>query len=144
MRELTIILLCTWKFAAAFPVAVYGMKMSFLETLFYCNIGGLLGMLLFTFFSSLIIRLWVKYWPLKQKSRHKKVFTKRNRMIVKVRRKYGLAGIVILSPVLLSIPVGSFLTAKYYGINMRNIIWLLAGQIGWSVIYTLSLMHMIA
>ncbi len=138
MKELTIILLCTFKFAATFPLAIYAMKMSFAETLLYTNIGGILGAVVFIFFSDLLIRSYKKYWPeyLKFRQRGRIVFTKRNRRLVSIKVKYGLYGIVILSPLLLSIPVGSFLTAKYYGTHKSNIILLIAGQAFWSVVYT--------
>ena len=139
MKEISIILFSTWKFAATFPVAVYLMKMSFAETLIYTNIGGILGAVVFFYFSAFLIKMWEKYWPesLKIHKTAKKIFTKKNRRFVAIKMKYGLLGIVILSPVILSIPLGAFLTVKYYGTKTRNIIWLIAGQILWSLVYTI-------
>ena len=139
MKELTVIFFCTWKFAATFPIAIYVMEMSFTETLIYTNIGGVLGTLIFTFFSDFLIKFWNKYWPEKLKFHRKtrKIFTKRNRRYVKIKLKYGLFGIVMLTPVILSIPVGSFLIVKYYGIKKTNIIYMIAGVIFWSFVYTL-------
>lgn len=138
MRELTIIFFSSWKFAATFPVAVYAMKMSFAETLLYTNIGGLLGMIISVFLSDVILKLWQQYWPEKLKlNKNKKIFTPASRRLIRIRKRYGLPGIVMLSPVLLSIPLGAFLTVKYYGIHVRNMIWLASGQLLWSVLYTL-------
>jgi len=139
MKELTIIFFCTFKFAAAFPVAIYLVKMTPLETLLYTNSGGIIGTYVFMYLSEFLIRIWNKYWPqrLKRNKRKKQVFTVRNRRIVRIKMKYGLWGIVILSPVLLSIPLGSFLMVKYYGLKMKNMLWLLSGQIVWSVIYVM-------
>jgi len=139
MKELTIIFFSTWKFAATFPVAIYVMGMSFTETLVYTNIGGIIGTLLSVYFSRFLIHVWKTYWPEKIKLSRKprKIFTKRNRRFVKLKSNYGLIGIVLLSPVVLSIPVGSFLTVKYYGNRNRNIFYLIAGQVFWSVVYTL-------
>jgi hypothetical protein len=138
MKELTIILFCTWKFTAMFPVAVLAMKMSFFETIIYTNVGGALGAVIFTFFSDILIKTWNKYLQKKFKlhRKPKKVFTKWKRFLVKIKVKYGLTGIVILTPLILSIPVGSFLIAKYYGRKKINIAWLISGQIAWSFIYT--------
>jgi len=138
MKELIIILFCTWKFAAMFPVAIFAMKMSFFETIMYTNIGGAFGALIFTIFSDILIKTWNKYLQKKFKlhRKPKKVFTKRKRFLVKIKVKYGLTGIVVLTPLILSIPVGSFLIAKYYGRKKINIIWLISGQIAWSFIYT--------
>lgn len=139
MKELTIILFCTWKFAATFPIAIYVMGMSFTETIVYTNIGGILGTLISVYFSQFFINIWNNYWPEKLKFRRKtrKIFTKRNRRFVKIKSKYGLIGIVLLSPVILSIPIGSFLTVKYYGNRIKNIIFLIAGQLFWSFVYTI-------
>ena len=139
MKEVTIIFFCSWKFAATFPVAIYVMKMSFMETLIYTNIGGILGTLVSVYFSGFLLKMWNNYWPEKLKIRRKakKVFTKATRRLVKIKLNYGLPGIVILSPVLLSIPLGSFLTVKYYGIRKANIFWLIAGQVFWSFVYTI-------
>jgi ABC-type antimicrobial peptide transport system permease subunit len=138
MKEITVIFFCTWKFAATFPVAVYVMKMSFLETIICTNIGGAIGVLIFIFFSHFLINLYTKYWPeqLKRHRKPKRVFNKRNRWLVKIKIHYGLPGIVILTPILLSIPVGSFLVAKYYGRRKFNYLWLILGQIAWSFVFT--------
>ena len=138
MKEITIIFFCTWKFAATFPLAVLAMKMSFIETLIYTNAGGILGVLIFAFFSDILIRTCNQYWPekLKFSRKSKKVFKKSNRRLVTIKMKYGLPGIVILTPVLLSIPVGTFLVTKYYGTKKFYLFWLIAGNVCWSFIYT--------
>jgi hypothetical protein len=139
MKELTVIFFCSWKFAATFPVAIYVMRMSFIETLIYTNLGGIIGTFVSVYFSGFLLKVWNNYWPeeFKLKRKKRRIFTKRNRFFVKIRLKYGLFGIVVLSPVLLSIPLGSFLTVKYYGLKKENVIWLIAGQVFWSVVYTL-------
>jgi hypothetical protein len=137
MKEITIIFFCTWKFAATFPVAIVLMKMSVAETLIYTNIGGALGTFIFVFLSDAILKIWNKYRP--EYFKHggkKKIFTKRIRRLVTIKVKYGFAGIVFLSPVILSIPLGSFLTVKYYGPGIANVMWLIAGQVFWSFVYT--------
>ena len=139
MKELTVIILSTWKFAATFPIAVYVMKMSFVETLIYTNLGGILGDIIFLNFSDFIIRMWKKYKLeyLFLKSNKRKIFTRSNRRLVRLKIKYGLLGIVILNPVILSIPVSSFLAVKYYGTKSKVYFSLFMGQFFWSVVYTL-------
>lgn len=138
MREITIIFFCSWKFAATFPVAIYVMKMSFAETLLYSNIGGIIGAVVSVYLSGFLLKMWDTYWPDKLKFRRKprKIFTKSTRRLVKIKSTYGLFGIVMLSPVILSIPLGSFLLVKYYGISKSNLLLLIAGQFFWSVVYT--------
>jgi hypothetical protein len=138
MKELIIIVSSTWKFAATFPIAIYLFKMSFLETILYTNIGGFIGVVVFMMLSKGLIKIFDAFWPKKLKCKRKssKVFTRRNRRLILLKNKYGLPGIVILTPVLLSIPLGVFLNTKYYGHKKMSYLYLLLGQIGWSFIYT--------
>jgi len=64
MKELIIIISSTWKFAATFPVAVYAFKMSFFETILYTNIGGLIGIVLFSLTSKGVIKLFDVFLPI--------------------------------------------------------------------------------
>lgn len=138
MDEVIIILSSTWKFAATFPVAVYVFNMSFFQTILYTNIGGLLGIIVSGFLSKSLVVLYNRYWPerLKIRKKYKRKFTKRNRRLVTFKRKYGLPGIVVLTPVLLSIPVGTFLIVKYYRQRQLSYLFLVLCQIVWSVLYT--------
>lgn len=142
MKEFIIILSSTWKFAATFPVAVYFFKMSFLETILYTNIGGLVGVLFFMFSFKGVIRLYEVFMHKNKihRKKLKKIFTKKNRRLVTIRKKYGLLGIVSLTPVLLSIPIGSFLVVKYYGEVKKAFLYLLISNAAWSLAYTLIYM----
>jgi hypothetical protein len=138
MKALTVIFFCSWKFAATFPVAILAMNMTAGETLLYSNIGGILGTLGSVYLSGFLLKLCRRYWPerLVHRKKARKVFSRANRRLVKIKSTYGLYGIVVLSPVILSIPLGAFLTVKYYGIRKSNILLLIAGQIFWSLVYT--------
>jgi hypothetical protein len=138
MQYVTVIFFASWKFAAIFPVAILAMKMSFAETMLCTNLGGILGVIFFTFFFKMLIFIWYKIWPKSKKVKiRNNLFNKRNRRIVNIKIKYGLVGIVLLSPIILSIPVGSILINKYYGKKTLNLIYLVSGQIAWSLIYCL-------
>lgn len=142
MREITVIVLCAFKFALTFPLAIYGMKMSFWETIILTNIGGLAGLISSVYLSKLIILLWHKYiTPILPVPAYTASSSfRRKRRIVRVKKQFGFPGIVLLTPVFFSIPVGGFLMTKYYGSEIRNIVWLFAGQIAWSFIYTVFYM----
>lgn len=138
MKEIGIILSCTWKFALTFPMAVYVAQMSFIETLVFTNIGGIIGVLFFAFLSGQIIRLWNRFVGEKidVNRKPKPVFTKRKRKFIKLKTRYGFIGIVVLNPVVISIPISTFLVKKYYGRVRFALLWLILGQIAWSFIYT--------
>lgn len=60
-------------------------------------------------------------------------FTRRNRFIIKLVRKYGLLGIVALTPVLLSIPVGTFIATRYYSSSRYLLVYLSGSVLFWSL-----------
>ena len=64
-----------------------------------------------------------------------RVFNKRNRFIAKFRAKYGLPGIVILSPLVLSIPFGAFLLQKYYSKNKLARPYMVLSILSWTAVF---------
>ncbi len=130
------------KFAMTFPLAVLQFNFNFAETVLWTNVGGILGIYFFTYLSDKIIEWWKRTFRKKRKKRQqrekrKKIFTKKNRRIVRIKQSYGLIGIALITPFLLSIPVGTFLMVRYYPRSKFKIAALIASNIIWSVIYTL-------
>lgn len=68
------------------------------------------------------------------KPKPKKIFTKRNRIIVKVWRKYGLLGIAVLTPVLFSIPVGTVLACYFERKRYKVYLYLFTSVIIWALL----------
>lgn len=155
LKVLIVFVLSSVKFLLAPPLS-FGMGLGYLETLATTSAGGIMGVFLFFYLSRALIRLydkfarpyvhvsihWIaeklnaghlaeKYFPLYRK---KKVFTFTNRLIIKIRNKYGFIGIVILTPVLLSIPLGAFLAARFYPRRQFVVLYLSASVILWSLI----------
>ena len=144
MNILITILLGTFKFAMTFPLAVLEFKFSFFETILWINIGGVIGIYFFAYLSGAINR-WIqglinqgrRKRGLEDKGRKKKkVFSKRNRRIVKIKQKYGFIGIAITTPLLLSIPIGVFLAVRYYPRRKSKYLYLIGSNIAWSFVYT--------
>lgn len=52
--------------------------------------------------------------------KRKKVFTRANKLIVWIKRKFGIYGVSLLAPLFLSIPLGSIVCAKFYGQKKRT------------------------
>lgn len=144
MNILITILLGSVKFSMTFPLAVFEFKFSFFETILWINIGGILEIYFFAYLYEKIIN-WVqvltsiakKRRGIKEKTlKKKKIFNKRNRRIIRIKQKYGLIGLAISTPLLLSIPIGVFLTVHYYPGSRTKYIYLISANIFWSVIYT--------
>lgn len=138
------ILLAAVKYAVTFPLVIYEFKFSFFETILWMNAGGILGVIFFGFLFKGLIRLWKRLFKIKvrnikeeyKKKKNKKVFTKRNRRIVTIKQRYGLAGIVATTPVLLSIPIGVFLVVRYYKLTKVTFLYLAISIFIWSLIFT--------
>ena len=59
--------------------------------------------------------------------KNKKKFTKINKLIVKIKRSIGIIGISFYAPLLLSIPVGSIIVAKFYGNEKKTFPLIIVG-----------------
>lgn len=136
------ILLSAVKFAMTFPLAILQFQFSFLETILWTNIGGMAGIYFFAFLSEKLIAWWNRTFRKSRPSditgnrKEKRIFTRRNRRIVLIKQKYGLIGIAISTPSLLSIPLGTFLVVRYYRHTRTRFLYLVVANLIWSVIYT--------
>jgi hypothetical protein len=125
-----------------FPLVIMQFKFSFIETILWTNIGGIIGIYFFAFLSDKLILWWNRTFRNKRKAhkskkKEKKVFTRKNRRIVRIKQRYGLIGIALSTPFLLSIPVGTFLVIRYYRSSRVKFAYLIGANLIWSVIYTL-------
>jgi len=75
---LLVIFFSSFKFAFTFPYAVTS-GFGFWETMLWCNIGGVAGILFFGYLSEMILNLWRKYFRKEPVStRKKKIFSRNN------------------------------------------------------------------
>jgi hypothetical protein len=133
------------KFAMTFPLAIMQFHFSFPETILWTNVGGVLGIYFFAFLSEKIIAWWSRTFRNRSMSpdlpsMDKKVFTRKNRRIIRIKQQYGLIGIAATTPFLLSIPVGTFLVVRYYRSRKIKFTYLILSNVGWSLIYTVFYM----
>ena len=93
------------------------MDLPFWETYFAALIGGSLSATFFYFFSELMLKISEKRKAKKLASNQpiKRKSSKSKRLILKIKNKFGMYGICILGPFILSIPIGTIIAAKMYG-----------------------------
>tara|TARA_B100001109_G_C18862071_1_gene474576 strand:+ start:1835 stop:2272 length:438 start_codon:yes stop_codon:yes gene_type:complete len=104
----------------------------FWETIIITISGGFIGFVLFFKFGEVLQKGFQKI--VKPKARKK--FSKRNKLIVRIKRSYGLWGLAILTPCLLGIPLGALLASAYYR-SQKGALWIFFGFIViWSFILT--------
>lgn len=118
----TFFLFSTFKFLfTPFGGAVAGL--TFFETYLSCVAGGIFSAAVFYFGSEFFLR---RSHEKKLKLLHeakekgielppKKKFTKTNKSIVRIKHKLGIYGVSFFAPLFLSVPIGSIITAKFFG-----------------------------
>ena len=132
----------------------FGLKLDAWETFLFMETGGILGFLFYYYFFGFLFKELKLLWPVvyrftpilfkvrfeiwwnlqKTKKITARKFTNRNKIIVKMRRRYGIWGLVILSPIILSIPVGALLGFKYFKHNHHFIPYMLLSIVIWGII----------
>lgn len=137
-------------------------EFSYAESVIYSIMGGMLGVFIFSFFSKHVIGFfyYLKHHgkkiiqrkeiyskpeadveaPLEihytyvEKGAPKKIFTKRNRRIVKIWKKFGLAGIAFITPCIISIPVGTIIANALESKRKKVFVYMFISVVFWSFV----------
>jgi len=178
LKFLQVVLLSSVKFVAGPPFAYYenSYDFGFMETILSCIVGGMLGVVVFTYLAAPILR--AEHWVVRKlKTLYKKVvdndrrfstpkadidadieihyeyvepseikrrvFTKRNRRIVRIWKSFGLAGIALITPVILSIPIGTVVANSLVNNKRRIFAYMFLSIVFWSLLMTsiFEIMH---
>jgi len=78
----------------------------------------------------------VNYSYIEKEQKTKKIFTRKNRRIVKIWKKYGLIGIALITPVIISIPVGTIIATRLIPERKKVLLYLCGSVIFWSLTMT--------
>ena len=159
IKILHVILLASVKYFVTLPYAMI-IGLDYKQALIAVLIGGIGGFLFFFYLSKPVIRgidfIWpyicrfappvyrVKYKAMCEKRMLQdpsKVFTRKSRLIAKIRTTYGLWGIVFATPFILTIPVGAFLASKYYSKQKHIVLYMIISIVGWAGILS-GLVHL--
>ena len=95
-------------------------------------IGGIIGIIIFT-----QIGLDLEKWLVKKFPKWFKRFTLKNRILVKLRRNFGIWGISFLTPILLGIPVGVALCLTLTRDKRKIIRPMIFSVVVWTLIFLL-------
>jgi hypothetical protein len=152
LKLISVFLVASIKYFWATPYS-FGLRLNEWETILIIEAGGILGFLFFYYFFGFLFKelklIWPKVYhftPILFKVRFEmwlnsrrsnrinaRKFTKRNKMIVRMRKRYGMWWLVILSPIMLSIPVGALLGNKYFKHNHHFIPYMLLSIFIWGI-----------
>lgn len=129
-KYFSIVFMSALKFALG-PIAAFKFNLSFVETILLTTLGMMISVVIFS-----TVGHKLKIWQEHHFPRKKKLFTSKNRKIVRVWQKFGLTGIAFLTPILLT-PIGGTLLAAAFGEHAKRIIlFMLPSAIGWAIIIT--------
>ena len=132
-KYISVIAISMLKFAGG-PLTGLALKLAWVETAICSIIGMMITVLLIVFSSDFIQKLWTRFFPKKEKVRK---FTKLNRLAIKTRRKFGLVGIALLTPILFT-PIGGAALAMAFRYEKREIILqMLISAVAWAIVQTL-------
>ena len=177
-KFIQVVLISSVKFVAGPPFAYYenSYDFGFMGTILSCVFGGMLGVVVFTYLSSSILKAeqWVvrkarNYWYtltrpagrfsnpkadvdteveihyeyIERSEVKRKVFTRKNRRIVRVWKSFGLAGIALITPVILSIPIGTVIANSLVDNKRKILAYMFISVLFWSLLMTsiFEIMH---
>ena len=153
LKIIQVFLLASVKYVLTFPFAIL-IGLNIQQTIISVTLGGIVGFFFFYHFSGFAIKnfhhlktflkkyiphsLRIQYRSLaiwRRKLTSERVFSRRNRFIARFRAKFGLPGIVILSPIVLSIPIGAYLLHKYYSKHKFAMPYMVLSILSWTAVF---------
>ncbi|QIA09639.1 hypothetical protein [Draconibacterium halophilum] len=159
LKILHIVLLASVKYIVTLPYAMI-IGLDYEYALLAVLTGGIGGFLFFYYISKPLNRGLILMWPClckaipnslkgryhnwcinRTKKKKKRIFTWKNRFISRMRSNYGFWGVIIATPVLLTIPIGAFLANKYYAQRRHIVLYMILSIIGWAGVLS-GLVHL--
>lgn len=153
-KFLHVVLLASLKYFVTLPYALL-IGLEYHQAMIAVLIGGIGGFLFFYYLSRRFNKLLdlmkpglKKMMPVWLKSQIKnilfklrgqnynRVFSKKSRMIARIKSTYGYWGIIIATPFILSIPLGAFLTSRYYAHKRHTVTFMILSIVSWTAFFS--------
>ncbi len=117
------------------PLLGIGSGLTFWETALLTSLGMMTSVFVFTTF----LGKGFKHLILRYFNKNRKLFTKKNRKVVKVWKSFGLSGVAFLTPILFT-PIGGTIIATSFGETRKRIfMYMFLSAVFWSFIFSFSL-----
>jgi membrane protein YqaA with SNARE-associated domain len=128
-----VFLTCSFAFKVGFPATIMLFDYNFPKTILVACAGGIAGNIIFTYLSAAILKAIHNFRARRNLIHRRRIFTSLNRRIIRVRQKFGLAGIAFITPILLSTPLGAFIAERFYRDKKKIILYLSLATIFWAL-----------
>lgn len=113
------------------PVYGAAAELTFFETFIFSFLGMMTTVTIFTFLGDSLREKMVAFFR-----KDKKLFTPKNRRLIKIWNKYGIIGVAFLTPLFLS-PIGGAIIANSFGGSKKKILGYMAvSACFWGITYT--------
>ncbi|WP_317164612.1 small multi-drug export protein [Pontibacter burrus] len=132
IKYLSVYLVSMVKFFAG-PVTGVSVGLTYMESVLLTIAGMMTTVLVFSF----IGREFSKWWSRRQREKHKPVFSKKNRRIIKIWKNFGVVGVAFLTPILLTPIVGTVVAALFGAPRKQIFIHMLWSAVIWSALLNL-------
>ncbi len=129
-KYLTVFLSSMVKFIGG-PLSGTAFGLSWIETCIFTVLGMMTSVLIFSLLGATIRSRFCK------RKKKRRVFTSRNRRIVYIWRRYGLAGVAFLTPLLLSPILGTVVAASFGEPWRRIFVYMLFSAVFWGITFSL-------
>lgn len=134
-QRLVIAGLSTFKFGMTLPVAFAALD--FWEAYLWTNLGGAAGVIATACLADRVLPLWRRHVTPRLRritGGPKRPPRRRIHRLARIKRRYGFPGIVILNPVLLSIPISTVLSMHLFPNIRYKVFYLVLGMLAWSLV----------
>lgn len=133
IKLFTVALWSSFKYMVGFFMAL-GFGFNYIESILTTTTGAFIGVLVYLYLWDALVLLKNKIWPPKPKKGIK--INNKLRWLVNFINKYEIYGIVILTPIFLSVPVGTILASMIEKNKWRIKVYMFISFVAWgSLVY---------
>lgn len=131
LKIFSVFITCTFFFVKlGLPTAVIVFKYNFVKVILVSCAGGITGNIIFTNLSAVILK-WTHAYREKRDIK-KQIFSKATRRMIRIKQRFGLAGIAAITP-LISQPIGAFFAEKFFKDKTKVVLYLSVSVIIWAI-----------
>ncbi len=130
LKVVIVILWSAFKYVFGFITSLLS-GFGFVETLIYNVVGGMLGVIIYLYLWDFILILKRKYFPAKPITGIK--INKTRRLLVKIIKRYELIGVVILTPIILTVPLGTIIAVSLEHNKWKIKRMMFFSFVGWTI-----------
>ncbi len=120
------------------PLMGFSTGLSMIETIIITILGMMLTVVSLTY-AGTPARKKLMEWM--NRGKKKKLFTKRNRLIVKIWQEYGMKGVAFFTPILFGPPIGMLIALSFGEKKERIITYMFFSAVFWSVVMNVAIYY---